>query len=477
MSCEMHNDCPCDGCPNPKRPCKFFVIPFFIALTILTVVAFIIPLRPTQSMNEKRNLAQFPAFTVDALISGDYFDDITLWFSDTYPGRDSWISLSMAVEEYHGIQDVVIYGDFDEQDEIPDSYVAPTEETEPTEATEATQAPESEPATEAAEETEPPETTPPETPVEQWGGVNAGEDAEVYLGKVIQIGDTVFNYFGFSQYQSDRFITTMTRFQDAVADREGLRIVTTLIPTSVGVLVEPEYQEKIGCVDQGQVIDYLFSGIPDTIVEVDIFDTLVEHNDEYIYFRTDHHWTALGGYYCYRDICEALGMEATPLESFEELDMGEFQGSNFYKCNQSSKLTLDNVYAYQPAGNITMKINNDNGRFEWPVITDMSKSSKTSKYMAFLAGDHALCEITNHDLPDAGNCVIIKDSYGNCVAPFFTQNYHNVYVIDFRKYTEMNLQKFIDKYEIDDVIFLVQAAAAQSESYNDLIRSICGVKQ
>ena len=61
------------------------VIPFLVVLAVLTVVSFIIPLRPTQSQMEKRNLAQFPEFSWEALAEGSYFDDITTWFSDTFP--------------------------------------------------------------------------------------------------------------------------------------------------------------------------------------------------------------------------------------------------------------------------------------------------------------------------------------------------------------------------------------------------------
>ena len=32
-----------------------------------------------------------------------------------------------------------------------------------------------------------------------------------------------------------------------------------------------------------------------------VIDTLREHNDEYLYFRTDHHWTQLGAYYVYQN--------------------------------------------------------------------------------------------------------------------------------------------------------------------------------
>ena len=65
--------------------------PFFAVLAMLTVISFILPLRPSESLVEKRRLAQFPAFSADALWSGDYFDDISLWFSDTFPGRDLYL--------------------------------------------------------------------------------------------------------------------------------------------------------------------------------------------------------------------------------------------------------------------------------------------------------------------------------------------------------------------------------------------------
>ena len=44
---------------------------FFIVLAVLTVTAFIIPLRPTRSYSEKRSLTPFPEFSGAALASGN----------------------------------------------------------------------------------------------------------------------------------------------------------------------------------------------------------------------------------------------------------------------------------------------------------------------------------------------------------------------------------------------------------------------
>lgn len=458
---------------NKGKPRAYYAIPFFLVLALLTVTAFIIPLRPTRSYGEKRNLAQFPEFSSEALISGSYFDDISLWFSDTFPGRDGWLRLAAGVSELHGCSEITIHGELPLGDRIPErSPTSPTQDlaTAPTPETTTPTTGETEPFVPPTVETIPP----PEAPVEEWGGVDAGDAAEIIFGNILQIGDSAFNYFGFSQYWSDYYVEKLNGLADAVADKD-VQVVSVLLPTAVGVMVEPEYMEKLGCADQGLAIDYMLSGMNDRVIKVDIFQNMVDHNSEYIYFRTDHHWTALGAYYCYEDICHALDMEIAPLSAFEEWDQGEFEGSLYWSCNQSSRLRLDNVYAYDPPGDLeTWITDSSGGSFEWRVLTDMSQSDKSAKYMTFLAGDHPLTQITNHDLPEAPSCVIVKDSFGNPLAPFLTQNFHEVYVLDFREYGDMDLRRFAEYYDVDYIIFAHTLGMAQTEGANSLLGWLCG---
>lgn len=437
------------------------VIPFFIVLAVLTVVSFLIPLRPTQSNMEKRNLAEFPEFSLSALVSGSYFDDISTWFSDTFPGRERWLSLSASIDSLHGYSEISIEGDMPVNESVPQITQMPTVPDE-------IDVPAQTEQTEALPET----TVPAET---EWGGVNAGDDAEIELasGAVIQIGDSVFNAVGFSQYYSDYYAQTLSEFADAMAER-GVNVVSAPCPTAVGILIEPEYLEKLNCARQDETIDYLHAGMNDHVIKVDTYEALIGHNSEYLFFRTDHHWTALGAYYSYTAICEALGYDPAPLDSFEVWDQGEFEGSLYWRAPHPQKLKLDNVYAYIPQGDIEMVISDGSGYGrEAELLQDMTNRELNTKYLTFLSSDNALSEITNNSLPDGPTCVLIKDSFGNCLAPFLTQNYYKVYAIDYRKFGQTGLKWFVDEHGVDDVIFAPYVIATQSADGNGLFRSLC----
>ena len=82
---------------------------FFLCLTLGMLFSLIIPLRPTYSDVEKRELAKFPEFSFTALVSGSYFKDIDTWFADTFPFREGLITVNSKLSELRGVGDR-IYG-------------------------------------------------------------------------------------------------------------------------------------------------------------------------------------------------------------------------------------------------------------------------------------------------------------------------------------------------------------------------------
>lgn len=94
---------------------------FFLVLFAFGVFSLLLPLRPTESIMEKRKLTEFPAFSVESLASGEYTKGIDTWFADTFPLRDKFFQLNNWVQSFYGIKTVEIIGNVEQGDEIPDA--------------------------------------------------------------------------------------------------------------------------------------------------------------------------------------------------------------------------------------------------------------------------------------------------------------------------------------------------------------------
>ena len=433
-----------------RRRCRL-AAPFFTVLFVLGLVALIIPLRPTESMREKRRLAEFPDLTVKTLLSGDFFDGVSTWYSDTFPGREAWLDVATAMNNLHGITtNVISYSQLNNPDPIPEDTLSPTAET---------------PAGDAQETQTPPEPTPVPTPeptpyyeeidtptesVETWGGLG-DNDEKVIHGAALQIGGAAFEKFSFTEGLTTLNANMVSRAA-GIAKEYDVRFFDMPIPASVGVMLSSDLLDRLGMDDQGKAIAFKFEKENDDVYKVNVFNTLIRHNDEYIYYRTDHHWSALGAYYAYETFCRVADFEPVPLSEFREADMGSFLGSFYSTSPQPAKLEEDTLYAYYPPGDIVMDVYQNGTTFSADPIIDMSNSSIFNKYMAFLGGDHTMTVLTNNDLPDAPNCAVYKDSYGNPFVLYLTQHYHRVYALDFRQYDAMGMRSFIQAYHINDVI-------------------------
>lgn len=320
-----------------------------------------------------------------------------------------------------------------------------------------------------------PETLPAETQEGQWQGFDVGAHLEEISFKIaIQIGDTGFNQLGFSQVQSDRYIASLSGFADRMAEK-GVRVISAPAPTAVGVMIEEEYLPMLNCASQKQMQNYLHEGMSDNVLKVDVFSNMVQHNGEYLYFRTDHHWTALGAYYAYEALCNALELTPTPLENFEEWDQGAFAGSLYGRVRYPNALREDQLVAYVPPADITMTVywKNPNHGQQKPVIGDYTKMSKGSRYSAFLSGESILTVLENNDMAEGPSCIVVKDSFGNCYVPYLTEHYKTIYAVDYRIYRAMTLEAMVDKYGIDDVIFAPYMIATQATDGNDFFKTIC----
>ena len=158
------------------------VLAFGLTLAVLAGLGLAGPLRPGYSDFEKRSLAQFPAFSTEALFSGDYFSKIDLWYSDTFPFRDQLIALNSRMKQLYGVQPVQVSGDVEQGDEIPSAPPAVSSLPEPSLPEPGSSLPEEESSLPEPESSLPEEELPPEKDVEG--------QATQSLGAVLIVGDS-----------------------------------------------------------------------------------------------------------------------------------------------------------------------------------------------------------------------------------------------------------------------------------------------
>ena len=410
-----------------------YAVPFFLLLAALTVVAWLLPLRPNSSDDEKRQLARFPEFSASALLSGEYFADIDAWFSDTFTFREHWLSASEFIRTLYGSSDIGIYGGLTSSDEVPDPTPEPTEEISRWDVVDK----------------------------DTWHGNVVDEDDFVNFGTVLQIEDACYEFFFFYQAGADRYAQVTSRAAEVAGDRA--QVYSVLAPTAIGIMFDQEYLDKIGTASESEAMRYMY-GAMKNVRGVDTFDALRYHNGEYLYFRTDHHWTAMAAYYAYREFCRTAGYEPADLDDFEEKVFDGYMGSLWSYANRSHSLTPDTVHAFVPPGDITTTVTTIKGTTcGIDLIGDMSNSSAGAKYLCFIAGDNPFTHIQNRSLANGRCAIVIKDSFANCFVPYLTQNYSDIYVIDYRSYREMTLDGLIDTYGADDIIFVNAISVAQAD--------------
>ena len=99
-----------------------------------------------------------------------------------------------------------------------------------------------------------------------------------------------------------------------------------------------------------------------------------------------------------------------------------------------------------------------------------------NSYSVFLHGDHPLMKIET-DLNNGRKIMVVKESFGNAFAPFLVENYENVYIVDYRyikNVDKRSLTQMVDKYKIDDVLFVNNVSAVRSESAVQMMSNFVG---
>lgn len=224
-----------------------------------------------------------------------------------------------------------------------------------------------------------------------------------------------------------------------------------LVPSPGTVLSEclPKYAPMAS---EDILLDHMENELQTLCTVLDVRDTLRAHKEEYIYYRTDHHWTTLGAYYAYLDFCESSGKEPCDPDWGQAVQVADFYGTHYARTRYI--LTRPDTISYFPADNqmVVYRVIGD-AVFEAQepqAVIDSAQFEEYDKYAAFLGGNNGYSIIAGQG---EGKILVVKDSYANCFVPFLLSNYEQVGVADYRNYV-YSLSNLVEKEGYDEILFL-----------------------
>ena len=229
----------------------------------------------------------------------------------------------------------------------------------------------------------------------------------------------------------------------------NLNTVISIVPNAVTVL---DHLLPKNAPVRNQLAD--LQGIQTALTSadfVDVTDTLRQHTDQQLFYRTDHHWTSLAAYYSFGQIASSLNIDAPALDSYTRYIVSDsFEGT--LSSKSGSHTVRDTVEIFAPDTPIEYYVSYNTGDNDICSLYVRDALNTKDHYTVFFGGNHARVDITT--TADTGrSLLLLKDSYANCFVQFLYPYFDHITMVDPRYYYD-NLENVITSETITDVLFL-----------------------
>lgn len=263
-------------------------------------------------------------------------------------------------------------------------------------------------------------------------------------------------WFGKDNYLFPKFLAVGERFEknlDAVermAQRHPGKVSVMIAPSSSLVLSEKlPWQAPVA--DEDIYHDSIVERLSGQAAVYDLRKTLRAHGDEYIFYRTDHHWTSEGAYLAYEQFAGSKGLPLFDRSAANEKKVENFYGTSYSKA-RNYDVVPDTITYYDLPNQLTVYTANADGSEsgETGPLYNTADFETRDKYKAFLRGNNGYSVLEGNG---TGSILIIKDSYANAFIPYLVEDYASIGIVDFR-YLNEKVDSLIERGGYDEILVL-----------------------
>lgn len=408
----------------------------------------------TFSESERRQLKTKPELTISGLLDGNYFISYREYYADTFPGREGLMENNKSLNNFYYFSslasddDVSLVIDFNTNAAAGGEALKNTEESTQPSGGETTQ-------------TDPDKTLPQQT--------EPAAQAE-QLGNVLLVGDRAMDV----PHMNRDVIKSFAVAINDIADMLGPDVQTYFMPVPNDAEFYTGSEYHTGNFSQAAMFQLCKENLASNVTYVDAYTVLSQHTDEYIYFRTDHHWTHLGAYYAYTALCQTMGYTPVNRDDFDTGKWENFLGSMYtYLSGYSQSAVLknnpDTVHYWKPSVDCTTYYYSDTSLSDGVLMGTICRvpEEESNKYLTFMGGDHPITIVTT---ATDGPCImLIKESYSNALISWLTNHFSKIVLVDPREYfnrnSEIDLKTFAESQGVDICLIVNYPIMLNSENY------------
>lgn len=426
-----------------------FIMVGFFALTGLWYMLFA-PKEESYHEGENRNLAAAPQLSFSSFWDGTLSNALESWLLDRFFARDAAMDISMGIKDMGSIASyedaLVIMGreddaltdndlDEDKLEDMMNELLNPT----------------------TPPNTDPEDTTPDGTEPAQTQPKLTVEDYPEYLAIKGSSGGKVTTLKRHRRTYALALTSVLNRVA-ALLPEDG-QLMFTMVPQSnvANTFLATEDREYFTSEAEGMIDAFSADNVHAFSTAEILSDSLVR--GDYVYFRSDMHWTPEGAYLVYCEMVKAAGLTPTPWEEFHIETEENFLGT-YYRDNPSNymKNNPDTLTLVSP--DYPVEFRRITGKDTYKVIPLLDKNAKQSdRYSVYLGGSAGPWTYTVSDNGKTENCLVITDSFGLPFVPMVATNYGQVHYLDTRYYSKSTVgytvKEMMEQYNITDVYVIV----------------------
>lgn len=230
-------------------------------------------------------------------------------------------------------------------------------------------------------------------------------------------------------------------------------------------------------------LQYFIDKLPEEIYHIDLYTYLTKNYSkedlEEMYFKTDHHWNIKGAVAAFQKTIETIyehsyNVKDSPfIDSYEAVcnNNATFLGSINLQLHMLVNAMDEYICHYSPMFN-PETIAVQAMQWDGTILTDINQiygtgfNKKEIMYGDLFTWDLPEIIFENKTPPNDTHILVLKDSYGNPIQPFFAPYFKKTSILDIRHYKDKSVYQYVKDNDVDIVLFLYNDSNLTGEMYN-----------